>query len=457
MNLPSQTFMQENPGKRLPNDYTRFPGKMDHTTLIVLKVGEYELPGDLTSFLNIPALQPNPNSTTITSSASRESLLLSKRHSFYSKIPDNYISRPVASPLSTLPPPKPNNRPDNLQSSPIPTPTSSATPTFPTVQNTLASTQKPTQAIPQPQPQTLPPVKPSIIQPNLRPSHLPLTSQPAFKQITVPLLPLNECQPILHLDEPNQPRTAESVLQPPANQATASNSAPVTSNNQQQSSLSVKENPSSKRGSYVQIYTQDAPLENRIKKPGSFLELEQLQPTNSLHSGNNRYIRSYLDALATSNSNLFELASPTSPPSEPSSLSPSSAPSSVPEGHHKKTESISELYALDYLQDSPNTQSTPPSLSSVPSSNETDPPASTPQSSVTVPHPLESKEQSIDLLLHEMEIEEEDGKYFSLPPSLLSFPFPSLYLSYLILPSPYFVHSASVLSLSPRLFLSFLC
>ena len=42
MNHPSQVFMQENLGKRLPNDYTCFPGKMDHTTLAILKVGEYE-------------------------------------------------------------------------------------------------------------------------------------------------------------------------------------------------------------------------------------------------------------------------------------------------------------------------------------------------------------------------------------------------------------------------------
>merc|ERR1712137_181934 len=42
MTRPSQTFMQENFGKRLPSDYTRFPGKMDHTTLIALRVEEYE-------------------------------------------------------------------------------------------------------------------------------------------------------------------------------------------------------------------------------------------------------------------------------------------------------------------------------------------------------------------------------------------------------------------------------
>merc|ERR1712137_1175832 len=40
MNQPAQTFMQEHPGKRLPNDYARFPGKMDHTTMITIRVGE---------------------------------------------------------------------------------------------------------------------------------------------------------------------------------------------------------------------------------------------------------------------------------------------------------------------------------------------------------------------------------------------------------------------------------
>mmetsp|Transcript_1556 Transcript_1556/g.5485 ORF Transcript_1556/g.5485 Transcript_1556/m.5485 type:complete len:745 (+) Transcript_1556:203-2437(+) len=39
-NLPSQQFMQEFPGKRLPHDYSRFPGKMDHTTLVALRVGD---------------------------------------------------------------------------------------------------------------------------------------------------------------------------------------------------------------------------------------------------------------------------------------------------------------------------------------------------------------------------------------------------------------------------------
>uniref|UniRef100_A0A7S4I9M4 PPM-type phosphatase domain-containing protein n=1 Tax=Vannella robusta TaxID=1487602 RepID=A0A7S4I9M4_9EUKA len=40
MNTPAQKFMQEFLGKRLPNDYTRFPGKMDHTTMVTIRVGE---------------------------------------------------------------------------------------------------------------------------------------------------------------------------------------------------------------------------------------------------------------------------------------------------------------------------------------------------------------------------------------------------------------------------------
>jgi hypothetical protein len=42
----SQEFMQQNLGKKLPADYSRFPGKMDHTTLIALRVcevGEQEI------------------------------------------------------------------------------------------------------------------------------------------------------------------------------------------------------------------------------------------------------------------------------------------------------------------------------------------------------------------------------------------------------------------------------
>ena len=40
MNQPAQKFMIENPGKRLPSDYQLFPGKMDHTTIVTIKVTE---------------------------------------------------------------------------------------------------------------------------------------------------------------------------------------------------------------------------------------------------------------------------------------------------------------------------------------------------------------------------------------------------------------------------------
>jgi hypothetical protein len=33
-------FLQQNPTKRIPDDTTLYPGKMDHTTVIVLKVAK---------------------------------------------------------------------------------------------------------------------------------------------------------------------------------------------------------------------------------------------------------------------------------------------------------------------------------------------------------------------------------------------------------------------------------
>ena len=35
----SREFMEQNPGKRLPKDYHKYPGKMDHTTIICFRVG----------------------------------------------------------------------------------------------------------------------------------------------------------------------------------------------------------------------------------------------------------------------------------------------------------------------------------------------------------------------------------------------------------------------------------
>lgn len=38
---PSRDFMTNNPGKKLPNDYALYPGKMDHTSCVVFKVQQY--------------------------------------------------------------------------------------------------------------------------------------------------------------------------------------------------------------------------------------------------------------------------------------------------------------------------------------------------------------------------------------------------------------------------------
>ena len=35
----SRAFMLANPGKRLPNNYKTYPGKMDHTTCVCFRVG----------------------------------------------------------------------------------------------------------------------------------------------------------------------------------------------------------------------------------------------------------------------------------------------------------------------------------------------------------------------------------------------------------------------------------
>ena len=37
--LSSRDFMEKNPGKRLPKDFKKYPGKMDHTTCTVFRVG----------------------------------------------------------------------------------------------------------------------------------------------------------------------------------------------------------------------------------------------------------------------------------------------------------------------------------------------------------------------------------------------------------------------------------
>jgi serine/threonine protein phosphatase PrpC len=42
LTAPSRDFMKQNPGKKLPNDYKLYPGKMDHTTCVVLKIQSSE-------------------------------------------------------------------------------------------------------------------------------------------------------------------------------------------------------------------------------------------------------------------------------------------------------------------------------------------------------------------------------------------------------------------------------
>jgi hypothetical protein len=53
----SRAFMADNPYKRLPSDYTLYPGKMDHTSLIAMRVGErIELPEERVT--DVASFQP---------------------------------------------------------------------------------------------------------------------------------------------------------------------------------------------------------------------------------------------------------------------------------------------------------------------------------------------------------------------------------------------------------------
>jgi len=38
----SRDFMLSNIGKKLPSDYVLYPGKMDHTTCVIFKIGSYK-------------------------------------------------------------------------------------------------------------------------------------------------------------------------------------------------------------------------------------------------------------------------------------------------------------------------------------------------------------------------------------------------------------------------------
>jgi len=35
-------WMEQNPKEKLPNDYVQYPGKMDHATVVTIKIGNFE-------------------------------------------------------------------------------------------------------------------------------------------------------------------------------------------------------------------------------------------------------------------------------------------------------------------------------------------------------------------------------------------------------------------------------
>jgi len=62
----SRDYMESNNGKRIPDDYVEFPGKMDHTTCLCFRVGRASFPGGVS-----PTSSPgsSPNSTPPLSSS----------------------------------------------------------------------------------------------------------------------------------------------------------------------------------------------------------------------------------------------------------------------------------------------------------------------------------------------------------------------------------------------------
>ena len=77
MNEPAQKFMQENLGKKLPNDYTLFPGKMDHTTMVTLRVGE--IPDAIILQHKQNSIFPCNDKPKLTSSKTEQSLGIIKK------------------------------------------------------------------------------------------------------------------------------------------------------------------------------------------------------------------------------------------------------------------------------------------------------------------------------------------------------------------------------------------
>jgi hypothetical protein len=60
---PGRKWMELNPGQQLPDDYSRYPGKMDHTTCLIHRVGHFE-PSSEVSHLFTPLAVSVTVSTT---------------------------------------------------------------------------------------------------------------------------------------------------------------------------------------------------------------------------------------------------------------------------------------------------------------------------------------------------------------------------------------------------------
>ncbi|KAK5577551.1 hypothetical protein RB653_002494 [Dictyostelium firmibasis] len=65
--VASRFFMENNAGKRLPEDYSRYPGKMDHTSIICFKAGSFGQKGctSPTTVIGTPSIVIDPHSNTI--------------------------------------------------------------------------------------------------------------------------------------------------------------------------------------------------------------------------------------------------------------------------------------------------------------------------------------------------------------------------------------------------------
>lgn len=75
----SRDYMENNQGKRLPEDYIEFPGKMDHTTCLCFRVGRFPtLPDKGTPITpaaqaQVPSLSNSASSFFLTSSSTPNS------------------------------------------------------------------------------------------------------------------------------------------------------------------------------------------------------------------------------------------------------------------------------------------------------------------------------------------------------------------------------------------------